>query len=582
MSEIPDKKHNTIEKVKVLLKDYEKEDQTMKEFQTRKKDITNVLRSTLKMINDEQNSQFENISNSIKNWIENTKIEMQMTENALEEITSHSNRDKIRKNNFSEKVHIFRESHLSVLFFNDKNLKSLYYLILTLFLWLLLWVIIGDIKASGQIIDTKFWRQTFSGMPQVTLIWTMMFCYSFIVVFYVKLIENYGKIYNKINYFMFFTIYIFYQSFLYLGVSYFLLRSEYGIPCNLIVSCEMARISMKIHGYFREKLLYGLKDYHMEYTTFTIGRKQSGNTSQIANNGEETNSGKDIKTQAVESILVDIKLYNIKKELGLFLYYLFCPSLIYRDTYPRITYFRWNMICAHLFNFLCCILFFYILMRYICDPYFNYSKVKDYYSITQFFFDSLRFAIPGLTFLVVGFFLLLHSWNNLWSELLRHGDRRFYEDWWNSTNFEEYYRKWNMVVHEWLYYYIYNDVIRFSKGKMNRTHAKFSVFLLSVIVHEIIVWHALGFFFPILSFFFGGPGIIFTYIKPTQKHYNVMFWCKLFLGKGLILVLYLREFKVRHILGQIGLEESWHEWLPRSILIYFNNYKDKILSSPFY
>lgn len=42
----------------------------------------------------------------------------------------------------------------------------------------------------------------------------------------------------------------------------------------------------------------------------------------------------------------------------------------------------------------------------------------------------------------------------------RFGDRRFYEDWWNARSFGSYYRRWNTVVHEWLYHYLYLDMIR--------------------------------------------------------------------------------------------------------------------------
>jgi sterol O-acyltransferase len=328
----------------------------------------------------------------------------------------------------------------------------------------------------------------------------------------------------------------------------------------------MARISLKIHGYYREKMLFGLKEFHMEYATF------------IPFNNNISKS----KTENINLGMPEIKIYTIDIEIKKYLYYLFCPSLIYRDNYPRITHFRWNMIIAHISNFTFCILFYYILMRYICDPYFILVKVKAYYSLPHFIFDSLRFAMPAVCFLVVGNFLLLHTWNNLWSEILRHGDRRFYEDWWNCTNFEEYYRKWNMVVHEWLYYYVYNDVIRFSLGKLNRTSAKFIVFTLSVIVHELIIWLALGFFYPVLSFFFGGPGIIFTYIKPKQKQFNIMFWFKLFIGTGLILALYLREVNMRFVINQIGLIEPWHEYVPRIILMYFNSYQELIEKSKYY
>lgn len=34
------------------------------------------------------------------------------------------------------------------------------------------------------------------------------------------------------------------------------------------------------------------------------------------------------------------------------------------------------------------------------------------------------------------------------------------QDWWNSTSFSNYYRTWNVVVHDWLYSYIYQDGLR--------------------------------------------------------------------------------------------------------------------------
>lgn len=33
------------------------------------------------------------------------------------------------------------------------------------------------------------------------------------------------------------------------------------------------------------------------------------------------------------------------------------------------------------------------------------------------------------------------------------------QDWWNSTSFANYYRTWNVVVHDWLYYYVYRDLL---------------------------------------------------------------------------------------------------------------------------
>ena len=328
---------------------------------------------------------------------------------------------------------------------------------------------------------------------------------------------------------------------------------------RMIIGCEMARLSLKIHSYFREKMLYGLKNYHSYSANFAVLNKNLSNDN-----------------------LPDIKIESIEEELRKFIFFSFCPSLIYRDKYPRLIKYRFYMILGHLTNFLLCLICLYMLSRYVCSPYFTIVKLRNYYSFAYFCYECCRLAIPGTFFLITGFFLLLHTWQNLWSEVLRYGDRRFYEDWWNVTNFEEWYRKWNMVVHEWLYYYVYNDVIRFT-GTKSRLLCKIAVFALSVFVHEIIVWHTIGFFYPILSFFFGGPGIIFTYIRPKKKQFNILFWFKLFIGIGMLFCLFLMEVSLREIVdNELGLEHYWHSFIPRSFLIYFDKYKAKVMASPRY
>ena len=326
--------------------------------------------------------------------------------------------------------------------------------------------------------------------------------------------------------------------------------------CGIIIGCEMARFSLKIHSYFREKLLYGFKNFHLKLSNFSPSRKLIPEEKQP-----------------------DIKIESIKIELKKFVFFLFCPSLIYRDKYPRLINYRFDMIIAHLTNFFLCMLCQYILLRYICIPYFSSVKLKNYYSLTYFCYDCFRLSIPGTLLLINFFFLILHTWQNLWSEILRYGDRRFYEDWWNSTNFEEWYRKWNMVVHEWLYYYVYNDLVRIC-GHSSRFLCKMTVFLISIGIHEIIVWQSIGFFFPILSFFFGGPGILFTYIKPTGKQFNILFWFKLFIGIGMLFCLFMREIILREIIdNEIGLISHWHSYIPRHLLIFFDSYTTIIQKS---
>ena len=56
------------------------------------------------------------------------------------------------------------------------------------------------------------------------------------------------------------------------------------------------------------------------------------------------------------------------------------------------------------------------------------------------------------------FGVFFHLYLNLTAELLRFGDRNFYEDFWNSKSAKVYYRKWNHVVQNWLYVYVFIPV----------------------------------------------------------------------------------------------------------------------------
>ena len=176
------------------------------------------------------------------------------------------------------------------------------------------------------------------------------------------------------------------------------------------------------------------------------------------------------------------------------------------------------------------------------------------------------------------FLLVLHSWMNIASEILRHGDRKFYEDWWTCSNFEEYYRKWNLIVHEWIYYYLYSDLRRFTLGKVSKIFCKLMVFLVSVLIHEVILTMAFGFFYPVVSFFFGGPGILFTFIKKKGVFYNIIFWMELLFGPGLIVVLYLWEFNLQNAFVHIQYSKAYHKYIPKIFLMFFEEYKIKLIS----
>jgi sterol O-acyltransferase len=77
------------------------------------------------------------------------------------------------------------------------------------------------------------------------------------------------------------------------------------------------------------------------------------------------------------------------------------------------------------------------------------------------------------------------------------------QDWWTASSQAAYFRLWNIVVHDWLYTYIYRDVSEILiPGK--RFFKALVVFIISAIFHEYVLAFAFRFFYPMLFVAFGG------------------------------------------------------------------------------
>lgn len=129
---------------------------------------------------------------------------------------------------------------------------------------------------------------------------------------------------------------------------------------------------------------------------------------------------------------------------------------------------------------------------------------------------------PGILLYLTGFYLILHIVQNIFAELLRFGDRLFYGDWWTSTGFLNFFRSWNIIVSDWLYTYIYIDVYELIFP--SKPLAKLSVFVISAIVHEWILYSVLGFFFPALFVQMIFCGSLAMISPPKTKALNVIMW----------------------------------------------------------
>jgi len=143
----------------------------------------------------------------------------------------------------------------------------------------------------------------------------------------------------------------------------------------------------------------------------------------------------------------------------------------------------------------------------------------------------------------------LLSWYVIWecllnvlAEVTRFADRGFYGDWWNSVSWDQYARDWNRPVHNFLLRHVYHSSI--SAFHLSKTSATFVTFLLSAVVHEVLMFclfkKVRGYLFAMQLSQIPLAAMSRTrFMKGRDTLGNLIFWIGLFVGPSLITSLYL-------------------------------------------
>lgn len=149
---------------------------------------------------------------------------------------------------------------------------------------------------------------------------------------------------------------------------------------------------------------------------------------------------------------------------------------------------------------------------------------------------------PMLLEQLLSWYVIWECLLNVMAEVTRFADRGFYGDWWNSVSFDQYARDWNRPVHNFLLRYVYHSSISFFH--LSKMQATFFTFLLSAIVHEVLmfcIFHKVrGYLFmfqltqlPLAAF------MKTRWMRGRNTLGNVIFWFGLFIGPSVITSLYL-------------------------------------------
>ncbi|KAI6202763.1 hypothetical protein M3Y94_00478000 [Aphelenchoides besseyi] len=353
----------------------------------------------------------------------------------------------------------------------------------------------------------------FRQLPQTMFVWSLMFGSTILFIYHGMRLWSTrpSKEVSIQTQWPFLVAYIGYLLALFFLPLRFLYIAELNCACSFVITCENTRLAMKVHSFVRE------------------------NFARCSQHKIES-SRNDAKSQQLE--------YPTLKQ---FLYHSFAPTFIYRDFYPMAEKRDWRIVGRYFVHCLGAIYVVNLMFIDFVQPTFQSVDYKKS-TISEIIYLLFPAIIPGSMSLLMLFYGLLHCWQNMFAELLRFGDRQFYSNWWNSKNMAEYYRHWNLVVHEWLYAYIYRDIAKWTGTKRGRQVGQILVFFLSAAFHEYWFGVSLRLFYPIMfNLYFVCGGIFFVISRLVRSAYiwNVMMWFNLMIGCGMFVSCYATEWYAR-------------------------------------
>ena len=443
-----------------------------------------------------------------------------------------------------EKIFQPRNSLLTDLF-EIKHLKTIYHIFIVIFNLLLLNVFVSDFATDGSInIGLRPIIIGFGGFKYALSIWIMMqltilAIYPTFKVWSLMTRKYFFKsgFLTTLWHILGVMTVIFYQVAFVVGFTKAVVYFGMAQASSVAVLMELTRFVMKSYAFIRTNVPRVLNSKNKLKVDDIGWDSPASDTTNSSNKHHKSSSNGTVKVN-------DKRVFP---SFGQYVYFLFAPTLVYRDEYPRTKQIRWHFVAKNYMEVTAVIFIYSLISERIMYPVYNQFGSKFYeIGLKELLASVFNSMLPGLLCFLCGFYCILHSWMNAAAELLRFADRKFYSDWWNSTNFSVYYRTWNIIVHDWLYLYVYKDLYEYVTGR-NRVLSQLLVFSLSAVVHEYILGFTFQFCYPILFVLFQGAGVVLIFItKKEHKAFgNIFMWLSLAMGMGILLSLYHMEYYAR-------------------------------------
>jgi len=226
--------------------------------------------------------------------------------------------------------------------------------------------------------------------------------------------------------------------------------------------------------------------------------------------------------------------------------YLFCPTLCYELEYPRTPGIVWSQLAYKVTAVFGCIFLLTITSEEFILPILTESAIRldgvtsasEILLILSETISMLLFPFM-ITFLLV-FLVIFEYILGAFAEITCFADRHFYSDWWNSTDWLEFSREWNIPVHHFFRRHVYSA----SRPHIGKPMATLITFLISAIGHEIVMacitkkLRGYGFLAQMSQL----PIVMIQrteWVKGRHVFNNVCFWCSMILGLSMMCSLYV-------------------------------------------
>lgn len=222
--------------------------------------------------------------------------------------------------------------------------------------------------------------------------------------------------------------------------------------------------------------------------------------------------------------------------------YLLCPTLCYELEYPRNRSRNYLELFYKVLAVFGCIFLMTVTSEEFIIPVLDESHIRlqenEYLLDKSLIFAETvsRLLFPFMVTFLLVFLVIFEYALGAFAEITCFADRQFYSDWWNSLDWLEFSREWNIPVHNFFRRHVYSAS---RSANLSRPVAMSITFFISALAHELVMgcitrkFRGYGFVLLMLQM----PFVMIQRLPGIRERTllnNVMFWICMIMGLALV------------------------------------------------